>query len=91
MNFCELVLELHCHKVFVTHTQAPKHFPEIVRSSSGHSKTVLYYSARSFWSGRFRANVLEPGSNLNLWSARNIIIIIIILSKGRVNTRILMV
>ena len=28
-----------CHKIFVTHTQTDRHFPEIVKSCSGHPKT----------------------------------------------------
>ena len=39
MKFCRLILELLLHKIFVTHIQTDTHFPEIVKSCSGHPKT----------------------------------------------------
>ena len=46
MKFCSLVLELHLSQNFChrhtdsqTHTQTDRHFPEIVKSCSGHPKT----------------------------------------------------
>ena len=45
MKFCRLVLEIHLPQNFFrihTDTQTDRHFPEIVKSGSGHPKTFKF-------------------------------------------------
>ena len=44
MKFCAFVVELHLPKNFVTHTD--RHFPEVVKSCSGHPKTCKFMKNR---------------------------------------------